>query len=50
MTPAGDIDWRAFDAAALAFDRAALIAGRSCREALARVCAWHKMRGMEGGC
>jgi hypothetical protein len=25
----------------------ALIAGRSCRDALARVCQWHKDRGME---
>ncbi|MFB2560087.1 hypothetical protein ACEWB4_13415 [Sphingobium sp. sgz301303] len=48
--PVGEIDWSAFDAAGLAFDRAVLIAGRSCRDALARVCAWHRSRGMEGGC
>lgn len=49
-TGAIDIDWSAFDAAALAFDQAALIAGRSCRDALARVCAWHKARGAAVAC
>lgn len=43
-------DWSAFDAAGLAFDRDALIAGRDCRAALARVCRWHVARGMEGDC
>ncbi|RSU57213.1 hypothetical protein [Sphingobium yanoikuyae] len=50
VTPTGDIDWQAFDAAGLAFDRDALIAGRSCRDALARVCGWHKMRGAQVNC
>lgn len=48
--PAGDIDWAAFDRAGLAFDRDALLAGRSCRDALARVCRWHRARGMEVSC
>lgn len=26
----------------MAWDAATLIAGRACRDALARVCAWHK--------
>ena len=50
MTDAGDIDWNAFDAAGLDFDRAALIAGRSCRDALGRVCRWHRDRGMKVIC
>lgn len=29
------------------FTTAAIIAGRSCRDALQRVCQWHKDRGME---
>jgi hypothetical protein len=33
---------------ALHFDAAVLIAGRSCREALARACRWHVERGMAG--
>lgn len=33
------------DAAFLAFDRDVLLAGRSCRSALARACAWHKGQG-----
>jgi hypothetical protein len=28
------------------FEVDALIAGRSCRDALARLCQWHKDRGM----
>jgi hypothetical protein len=28
-----------------AFDDAVLLAGRSCRDALRRVCEWHKARG-----
>ncbi len=47
---ATDVDWAAFDAAALAFDRAALVAGRSCRDALGRVCAWHQARGLKLSC
>jgi hypothetical protein len=39
-----------FLADALAFDRDALLAGRSCRDALARVCAWHRARGMTVDC
>lgn len=50
MTPGGDIDWPAFDAAGLAFDAQALVAGRSCRDALARVCAWHVARGAKAAC
>jgi hypothetical protein len=52
VPPAGasDIDWAAFDQAALAFDRNALLAGRSCRDALARVCRWHRQRGAELTC
>ncbi|GEM_PF-3667251 len=50
VTPGTDIDWTAFDQAALDFDRAAVIAGRSCRDALARVCAWHKARGQKVAC
>ena len=50
VTPGTDIDWTAFDQAALDFDRAALIAGRSCRDALARVCGWHKARGQKVVC
>lgn len=30
---------------ALAFDGAALLAGRDCRDALARTCSWHVERG-----
>lgn len=30
----------------LAFDRDVLLAGRGCRDALARVCRWHVERGM----
>jgi hypothetical protein len=50
MTPGGDIDWPAFDAAGLDFDRAALLAGRACRDALARACRWHRDRGAEVSC
>jgi hypothetical protein len=32
-------------AAGLAFDQAVLLAGRDCRDALKRVCGWHKDRG-----
>lgn len=31
-----------------AFNDGALIAGRSCRDALRRVCEWHKARGDKG--
>lgn len=47
---AGDTAWAAFDQAALAFDRKALLAGRSCRDALGRVCRWHKARGAQLEC
>ena len=30
-----------------AFNDAALLAGRACRDANARVCAWHVMRGLK---
>lgn len=36
----------ATDAVSLLFDSQVLIAGRECRDALARVCAWHVARGM----
>lgn len=32
------------------FNTDALIAGRQCRDALKRVCEWHRMRGFEGSC
>lgn len=38
----------ATEADALAFDGAALMAGRDCRDALARVCRWHVERGARG--
>ncbi|WP_161626348.1 hypothetical protein [Sphingobium ummariense] len=47
---ADDAAWAAFDRAGLAFDRDALLAGRSCRDALARACRWHRDRGMEVSC
>ena len=34
-------------AAYLDFDRDVLLAGRGCRDALARVCRWHVERGLE---
>ena len=37
-----DIDGRADEA----WNAMALIAGRSCRDTLARACLWHKLRGM----
>lgn len=49
VVPAADAplaDQQAFVRAALDFDRDALLAGRSCRDALGRVCAWHRARGM----
>lgn len=33
--------------AGLNFDKAALLAGRDCRDALKRVCGWHKDRGAQ---
>lgn len=36
------------DLTALRFDAAVLVAGRACRDALARVCRWHGERGMTG--
>ncbi|HEX7821062.1 MAG TPA: hypothetical protein VF463_10635 [Sphingobium sp.] len=42
--------WQAFDKAGLDFDIAALAAGRSCRDALARACRWHADRGMKVAC
>jgi len=36
--------------AGLRFDLAALLAGRACRDALARVCGWHVERGAAVTC
>ncbi|HWL47766.1 MAG TPA: hypothetical protein VNQ31_08625 [Sphingomonadaceae bacterium] len=36
------------ETAALRFDAAGLLAGRACRDALARVCRWHAERGLAG--
>lgn len=40
----------AADPSGLAFDVAVREAGQSCRDALARVCRWHKERGAEVSC
>lgn len=36
----------AADASGLQFEKDVLLAGRGCRDALARVCKWHVMRGL----
>jgi hypothetical protein len=38
------------DPTGLAFDAAVREAGEQCRQALARVCRWHKERGAEVSC
>ena len=38
------------DPTGLAFDKAAREAGQACRDALARVCRWHKERGADVTC
>ncbi|MAN10827.1 MAG: hypothetical protein CMN63_00145 [Sphingobium sp.] len=53
LSPAGELSAEqvaAFERDALDFDGAALLAGRSCRDALARVCRWHRARGMAVTC
>ncbi len=40
----------AADPSGLSFDVAVRAAGQQCRDALARVCRWHKERGAEVNC